>query len=223
MATQEEVQRIWKNADCVCLDVDSTVVEDEGIDELARFLSKGAAVAQLTVCAMQGSLSYRDALRARLDIIRPTFQDIACFIAKNPPRLTPGIERLVTALKHKGVPVYLVSGGFETLVEAVAERLDIPHSRVYANKLLYDAHGAYIGFDETRPTCEDDGKARVISELKNSHGYSCIVHIGDGVTDLNACPPADAFIGFGGNQVRDEVQHRAGWFVTDFDVLTNSL
>lgn len=49
MASTEEVKQIWKNADCVCFDVDSTVVMDEGIDELANFLGKGEEVSRMWV------------------------------------------------------------------------------------------------------------------------------------------------------------------------------
>ena len=46
-STEEEVKAAWKNADCVCFDVDSTVCTDEGVDELAAFLSVGKEVAEL--------------------------------------------------------------------------------------------------------------------------------------------------------------------------------
>ena len=52
------------------------------------------------------------------------------------------------------------------------------------------ATGEYIGFDEEQPTCCDNGKAVVIQQLKDKFGYRRLVHIGDGVTDLEACPPA---------------------------------
>lgn len=47
MVSTEDVKQIWKNADCVCFDVDSTVVMDEGIDELANFLGKGEEVSRM--------------------------------------------------------------------------------------------------------------------------------------------------------------------------------
>jgi len=50
--------------------------------------------------------------------------------------------------------------------------------------------GDYAGFDETCPTCESGGKPRVMTLLKERHGYKCVIHIGDGVTDMEACPPA---------------------------------
>ena len=50
--------------------------------------------------------------------------------------------------------------------------------------------GSYAGFDETEPTSQQDGKAQVVAYLKHLQGYQRVVMIGDGVTDLEACPPA---------------------------------
>lgn len=55
--------------------------------------------------------------------------------------------------------------------------------------------GEYAGFDEDEPTSRQGGKGEVIKMLKKTHRYNTIVLIGDGATDLEACPPADAFIG----------------------------
>lgn len=55
--------------------------------------------------------------------------------------------------------------------------------------------GDYAGFDEKEPTSKNGGKAEVISMLKKKYGYTKLFMIGDGITDLEACPPADAFIG----------------------------
>lgn len=55
--------------------------------------------------------------------------------------------------------------------------------------------GEYAGFDEDEPTSRQGGKGEVIKMLKKTHRYNSIVLIGDGATDLEACPPADAFIG----------------------------
>jgi len=55
--------------------------------------------------------------------------------------------------------------------------------------------GEYAGFDETQPTSKSGGKGEVIRHLKEKKGFKIIVHVGDGSTDLEASPPADAFIG----------------------------
>lgn len=55
------------------------------------------------------------------------------------------------------------------------------------------------------------------------HGHDIIAMVGDGVTDLQARPPADLFVGFGGIVTRAVVKQHADWFVTDFAELTNQL
>lgn len=101
-----------KSSQAVCFDVDSTVCTDEGIDELAAFLGAGEAVAEWTRKAMGGGVPFQDALKARLDLMNPSRDQVAAFLAANPPKLSPGIKELVAALKANGKDVYLVSGGF---------------------------------------------------------------------------------------------------------------
>ncbi|CAJ0937790.1 unnamed protein product, partial [Mesorhabditis belari] len=160
---EERAKRVWKMADCVCFDVDSTVCRDEAIDELANFL---------------------------------------------------------------GV-VYLVSGGFRSLIEPVADCLKISRTKIYANVLLFNEDGSYSGFDENELTSDSGskeiGKPGVCALLKKKYGYENLVMIGDGATDYEAFPPADAFIGFGGNQIRENVRTNAPWYVYDFEVLRREL
>jgi phosphoserine phosphatase len=107
---------------------------------------------------------------------------------------------------------------FLKMINPVAEVLNIPLHRVYANNLLFEEDGTFLGFDEKEPTSRDGGKPAVIQQLKDFHGYETVVMVGDGATDMQARPPADAFIGFGGIVVRDSVKAGADWFVTDFQV-----
>ena len=119
-------------------------------------------------------------------------------------------------LRARGVDVYLVSGGFFSLIEPVAKELGIPSKNIFANKLKFFHDGSYAGFDEEQPTSEQDGKPRVIAYLKQQYDYTNVVMVGDGATDLAAVPPADAFIGFGGNQIREKVKKEADWFTLSF-------
>lgn len=59
--------------------------------------------------------------------------------------------------------------------------------------------------------------------LKQTKNHKKVVMIGDGVTDLEACPPADAFIGLGGNQIRETVRDNSDWFVHSFKELIKAL
>jgi phosphoserine phosphatase len=77
-----------------------------------------------------------------------------------------------------------------------------PHNYRDASCRRNDA-GEYTGFEPEEPTSRDGGKARVIAMLKEKHGFQRVVMVGDGATDMQAKPPADATIGFGGVVVRD--------------------
>lgn len=214
---------IWKTADAVTFDVDSTVTTEEGIDELAKFCGKGEKIAELTKQAMQGEMTFQQSLSIRLEIINPSLTQVKEFLDTHQPKLTDGIKELVSTLQAGGKQVFLVSGGFRSLISPIAAQLNIPSENIYANKLKFYFTGEYAGFDENQPTSRSGGKAEVIRRLKEQKGFKAVVHIGDGATDLEASPPADAFIGFGGNIIRESVRSRAQWFVTNFDELTGSL
>ncbi|KAK2153493.1 hypothetical protein LSH36_295g03061 [Paralvinella palmiformis] len=172
---------------------------------------------------MQGSVTYKQSLSARLNLMKPCQNDIKRFIAEHPPQLTPSMKELAKCLHKRKIPIYLISGGFTCIIEMVAKSLDIPKENIFANKLLFYYDGKYAGFDEAQPTSETGGKPKVIQQLKDVFGYKQVVHIGDGVTDMEACPPADAFIGFGGNQIREKVKNGSRWFVKDMTELINVL
>lgn len=87
-----EAAEIIKRSQVVCFDVDSTVIREEGIDELAKFCGKGQEVARLTKEAMKGSMTFQEALRLRLNIIRPSQKQIRDFLKAHPSTLSPGIK-----------------------------------------------------------------------------------------------------------------------------------
>ncbi|RVE64791.1 hypothetical protein OJAV_G00129360 [Oryzias javanicus] len=223
MTTLDQTKELFRRADAVCFDVDSTVIKEEGIDELAKFCGVGDTVREMTRKAMGGSVTFKKALTDRLSTIRCSREQVNKLITDHPPQLTPGIRELVERLHELNIKVFLVSGGFRCIVEHVAAQLNIPLQHVYANRLKFYFNGEYAGFDETQPTAESGGKGKVISMLKEQHGFKTVVMIGDGATDLEACPPASAFIGFGGNVVRPQVKERCSWFVTSFGELLKEL
>ncbi|XP_046891092.1 phosphoserine phosphatase isoform X1 [Hypomesus transpacificus] len=223
MTTLSQTKEIFRRADAVCFDVDSTVIREEGIDELAKFCGVGDAVTEMTRNAMGGSVTFQKALMDRLSIIRCSREQVNKLITDHPPQLTTGIKELVDNLHQRNVNVFLISGGFRCIVEHVASQLSIPLHHVYANRLKFYFNGEYAGFDESQPTAESGGKGRVINMLKEQYGFKDVVMIGDGATDLEACPPASAFIGFGGNVVRPQVKERCSWYVSSFGELLKEL
>lgn len=213
--------KIIKQSHVVCFDVDSTVICEEGIDELADYCGKGSEVARLTKEAMGGSMTFQDALRIRLNIIKPSQQQVSDFIKQRPSTLSRNLKRFVAQLKADGKQVFLISGGFDCLIAPVAAELGIPLSNMYANKMLFDYRGDYDSFDSTQPTSRSGGKAEAIGLIRKRQMApdALITMIGDGATDLEAVPPANNFIGYGGNVVRPEVYRRAQYYITDFEQL----
>ena len=92
------------------------------------------------------------------------------------------------------------------MIDGVADRVGISRDRIFANTILFSEDGAYAGFDESAPTSRAGGKAVVVDRLREAHGYRVIAMVGDGATDMEARPPADVFVGFGGVTVREAVR-----------------
>lgn len=93
---------------------------------------------------------------------------------------------------------------------------------------MFYFNGDYAGFDKNQPTSHSGGKGEAISFIRRTittadNKNIKITMIGDGATDLEAAPPADNFIGYGGNIVRDEVRNRSHYYITDFQQITESL
>lgn len=167
---------------------------------------------------MGGDMLFEDSLKERLELMQPSRKDLIEIVNNNEINLSPNIEKVVELLHEKGIPVYLVSGGFRQMINPVAELLNIPLHRVYSNNILFDANGDYKGFDENALTSKDKGKGKVIELLKESFDYENVVMIGDGYTDLQARTegPADIFINYCGVVERENVIKESDWSINDF-------
>ena len=125
-----------KNADIFCFDVDSTVLNNEGIDQLSKYLNIDNKVSEITNMTMNGDMSFEESLNMRLNIIKPSINDINSFIDANVLEFTDGIIDFIRLLQKNGKIIYLVSGGFESLILPYAKILNIPKENVIANKAL---------------------------------------------------------------------------------------
>ena len=213
-----------KNAKVICFDVDSTVLSNEGIDELAKYLKVYKEVSEITNNAMNGNIAFEISLEKRLNIMKPSINDINSFLKKNPPNFTEGVQDFIKILQHNS-EIYLVSGGFEPLIKPCAKILNIPYQNIIANKFIHNKEtGEYISFDKTSFTSKTGGKKLALESIKEKYkdvdDFSMVM-IGDGVTDLEAKPPADLFIGFGGITERKIVKEKCDYFAKDFNELIN--
>ena len=223
-----EFARVLCEADAYCFDVDSTVISEEGIDELASYLGKDVVekVAAITKTAMEGDMPFQDALSARLGIMKPSEGVLRDFLGSHPPPLTPGMSDVVDRLRMRNVAIYLVSGGFVQMIGPVAAMLGIPSKNIYANEILFDEEtGDYAGFNPEAFTSRAGGKTEAIKYLKETFGHKNVIMVGDGGTDYEARRDgaADGFIGYGGVATRDVVKQNADWFIYDWKELLGVL
>jgi phosphoserine phosphatase len=112
-------------------------------------------------------------------------------------RLVPDATEVVAALRGEGIGVRIVSGGLLPAVLAVARALGVPDDHVAAVDLRFSDAGEYAGFDTESPLAYSGGKrvqlGRWSPEMKRP-----VMLVGDGVTDLEARPPADLFVAYAG-------------------------
>jgi len=219
------VLKMWREADAVAFDVDSTVCVDEGIDELGAFLGARERVEAITKKAMEGGMDFSEALQLRLEAMAVTSDSLKAFVSQHPPRYSNGIKVLVDSLRANGKEVFLVSGGFRQMVHPVGAGLSVPTANIHANTITFNADGSLKGFDRNEFPSKSGGKATAVKHIKATRGYKTMVMIGDGATDLEArvAGGADIFIGYGGAQRRPKVEAEADWFVTDLLVLAEAL
>jgi phosphoserine phosphatase len=221
---------IWRACDAVCFDVDSTVIDHEGIDALAAYLGKGEEVAKVTTQAMNGEIPFEKALFYRLNAMQCSRQQMDAYLKEYPVKLSIGFQELRDKLKEKGKTVYLVSGGFRQMIHPIAEYLDIPvPTNVWANNLLYLEDGSMNSEkpfdDENEFTWRAGGKALAVAHVKKTGNFKTVVMVGDGATDVEARAEggADIVIGYGGTVRRESVEKSADWFVMDFKELVEAL
>ncbi len=193
----------------IFFDVDSTLVKVEGIDVLGR---GNPEVARLTAAAMNGQIPLEQVYQRRLESIRPSRQQVESLGQTYRQSLVDGAAETVATLLERGAIVHLVSAGIEQAVLPLAALLKIPERQVHAVPVMFSENGEYADFDRRSLLTQGGGKEIVVRDIRaRTHGRAAF--IGDGVSDLEARPAVDLFIGFGGVQVRSSVKEQADVFV----------
>lgn len=207
----------------IVFDCDSTLSAIEGIDELGRVRGPEvfARVEAMTNDAMNGKLPVESVFGERLRIIQPTSADVAEVGRHYIETVEPTARATIAALRAQGWTPVIVSGGFRPAIRPLADFLGI--ERVEAVDLYFDARGFYRGYDETYPTTRSGGKPEVITRLRQELAPQRVVMVGDGVSDLEAKPVVDLFVGFGRYVVREKVRAGAPHFITSLDALPKIL
>ena len=175
------------------MDVDSTLIMEEGIDLLGEEAGVGAQVAAITERAMRGELDFEAALRERVGLLKGLPEDIFTQIAEK-IHFTPGAEELVDELHKRGYKVGLVSGGFHETVDRLAEQLGIDY--VKANRLEIQ-HGFLTGRVLGEIVTKDTKLAMLKAwAAENQLELNQTIAMGDGANDLPMIQAAGIGIAF---------------------------
>jgi phosphoserine phosphatase len=203
----------------ICFDCDSTLSAIEGIDELGRAggPKTAALVEAMTNDAMNGKISVEAVFGRRLELIRPTLRNVEAVAKAYVATMEPTALATVSHLVRAGWTPVILSGGFRQAIRPLADALGI--SRVEAVDLFFNQDGNYRGYDTDYPTTRSGGKPDVIARLKNELSPVFTVMVGDGVSDLEAKPLVDRFIGFGRYASRERVKREADAFIMSLDEL----
>lgn len=170
-----------RNRRLVAFDMDSTLIQGEVIDELARAAGVGEQVAAITERAMRGELDFQQSFRQRVSLLKGLPESALSHIVERMP-LTDGAGRLVATLRRLGYKTAILSGGFTFFGRVLQQRLGIDH--LHANTL--DIRDGLVTGDIVPPIVDGAMKAQCLSEIAGREGLSleqCIA-VGDGANDL---------------------------------------
>lgn len=197
----------------ILFDCDSTLSAIEGIDELARVRGPKvfAEVEAMTTAAMEGKIAVEDVFARRLAIIQPRREDVATVGRQYVERVEPTARATIGRLKVAGWTPVILSGGFRQIIEPLATYLGI--TRIEAVDLHFNPAGEYTGFDDKFPTTRSGGKPERVAGLKRELAPARTVMVGDGVSDLEAKPVVDLFVGFGRYTERAKVKAGAHAYI----------
>ena len=180
VAVQED-NAYRRNRRLVCFDMDSTLIEQEVIDELAKEAGVGEQVAEITERAMQGELDFQSSFRARVALLKGMDASVLESIAER-LTLTEGAERLISTLKALGYRTAILSGGFQYFAEYLQAKLGI--DEVHAN--ILDIQDGKVTGEVKGHIVDGARKALLLTQIAEEMGISLeqTIAVGDGANDL---------------------------------------
>ena len=178
----------------ICLDMDSTIIQTECIDELAMRAGVGDQVKAITARAMRGEIDFKESFKERVALLKGLDVSVMQDIAEHLP-ITEGAERLMSVLKRCGYKIAILSGGFTYFGEYLQRKFGIDY--VYANELEIDEDGKLTG-NYVGPIVDGQRKAELLKLIAHVEKVNLAqtIAVGDGANDLPMISEAGLGIAF---------------------------
>ena len=193
----------------LAIDMDSTLVTMETLDEIADMAGLKAEVAAITEAAMRGEIKdFTESLTRRMALLKGVGEDLIERVYRERLHLSPGAEILLAAAKAAGLKTMLVSGGFTHFTERLKERLGFDYA--FANQ--FDIANQRLTGRVLGPIVDGAFKARAVQQCCQDIGCppSQAIAIGDGSNDLGMMAVAGLSVGYHAKPV---VREKATWSV----------
>jgi phosphoserine phosphatase len=202
-----------RNRRLVALDMDSTLIRAEVIDELAKLHGVGAEVSSITDRAMRGEIDFKASFRERVALLRGLPESALREVTDRVP-ITEGADRLISTLKHFGYRTAIISGGFTQTGERLRREFGIDY--VYANDL--DVREGRVTGLVRGEIIDAERKARILREIceRERIALAQAIAIGDGANDLPMLNVAGLGVAFHAKPVvRESANHAISNFGLD--------
>jgi phosphoserine phosphatase len=171
----------------LAMDMDSTLINIESLDEVAAYAGKGAEVSAITEAAMRGEIAdYKESLRRRVAMLEGTDAVLLQRVLDEKLRLNPGAEDLIRACQRAGLKTLLVTGGFTFFTDRMRERLGFDYTRSNELEIINGRLTGRVTGPAGGEIVDAEGKARALAETCEQLGCSTgrAIAIGDGANDL---------------------------------------
>ena len=190
----------------VVMDMDSTLISIECIDEIADMQGLKPQVAAITEEAMRGEIDFAESLRRRVALLEGLDESALQRVYDERLRLNPGAENMLAELKKRGIRTLLVSGGFLFFTERLKPRLGLDYT--HANTLEI-VNGKLTG-KVLGNICDAQGKADWLVKIRDALGLKAgqVIAMGDGANDLKMMAQAGVSIAYHAKPV---VREQAGY------------
>jgi phosphoserine phosphatase len=194
----------------LAMDMDSTLITIECIDEIADFVGKKDEVATITASAMRGEIDWPTSLRRRVALLNGLDESALQRVYDERLQLTPGAETLVNAAHAAGMHTLLVSGGFTFFTDRLKARLQLNEAHSNTLEIIDGKLTGHVLGD----LCDADTKARYVREAASTLGITreAIMVIGDGANDLKMMAEAGVSVAYHAKPV---VQEKATFAIND--------